>query len=151
MKNFAVPSVWQSEILKRATHRIDIFKFVVGIIIVIFLFFVAFLNSPLSQFLVVRKEVLSLIAICLGITFSLILPPVRNWYTPKRVYYRSAAVAIVEELQQQEVITHENAEKLKDDALRLLGPLEDKNCKTNLKELLSQACDEMARVVKGEA
>ena len=148
--DFSLSSTWQSEILRRSRRFIDIAKLIGGIITVALLVVASTCNIvPFLPDCPTRW--ISAAAALFGVAFSLkFLPPVRDWYTPRRLYYRTAAVATIEELRQQGEITNPIEQRLKDVALRLLGPLEDRECKTNPEMLLSQACDEMAQVVKRE-
>lgn len=148
MKDFSLSSTWQNEIAKRARSPVNIIILIVGAIIVVLLFVTCILDIiPFLQGDI--KTGLNIFAALFGIIFSLkLLPPVRDWYKPRRLYYRSAAVAIIEELGQQGNITESTEQQLKDIALRLLGSLEDGNCESNPKDLLKQACDEMAETVE---
>lgn len=149
-EDFSSPSTWRSEILRRSRSFTNITKLIGGII-TIALLVIASISNVVSFLPSYVTKWLSAAAALFGVAFSLkFLPPVRDWYTPRWLYYRSAAVAIIEELRQQGKITNFAEQRLKDVALRLLGPLEDRECKTNPEELLMQTCDEMAQIVKKE-
>ena len=161
-KNFSKATEWKNEIISRSRSFFNIILIFLGIIVVIFLLLVAGLNvffpksgSSLQIFQILTitaatKNILSAIASVIGILFSVsIIPPIKKWYTPKKLKYRAAATDIIDELKGKGIISDNNQKTLRDIAGRLLGALESPDSKADTEEMLMRASTEMAKVIEG--
>lgn len=161
-QDLSLATEWRKEILTRSRSLTDIFLIFLGISVIIFLLMVAGLNvffpkagSSLQIFQKITidsktKNILSAIASAIGILFSMsIIPPIKKWYTPKKLNYRAAAADIIGELKEKGTISKDQQQNLLNFADKYLGALESAESKADTEEMLMRACTEMAKVLEG--
>ena len=96
------------------------------------------------------KNILSATASAIGILFSMsIIPPIKKWYTPKKLNYRASAAGIIDELKEKGTISKDQQQNLLNIADKYLGALESAESKADTEEMLMRACTEMAKVLEG--
>lgn len=159
-KDFTQVTTWRKEIVSKSRSLVNIFLLFLGILIMIYLCFTAVINvfSPKSGALQIfqiisidstTKDILSAIAAIIGFLFSLgIIPPVKKWYTPNKLYYRAAADAIIDGLKEEGKISDDRQQRLREINVRTLGALETPGSKADTEEMLTRAIEEMAKVVE---
>jgi len=149
---------WRSNIRKQSKTLRNHLAVGAAAIVVIFLVFVGALNVLFppqgdmvgfsSAITVSRsaKNMLSVIAVLLGLLFSLkILPPVGDWLEPSRTRYRAAADRIIDNLLAAGTIDQSKAEDLKNISQRLLSPLEASSPDVDPEEMLIRASCALAK------
>jgi hypothetical protein len=161
-QDFFLATEWKKEILTRSRIWTDIFLIFLGVVLIIFLLMVAGLNvffpkdgSSLQIFQKITidsktKNILSAAASAIGILFSMsIIPPIKKWYTPKKLNYRAAAAGIIDELKEKGTISKDQHQDLLNITDKNLGALESAESKADTEEMLMRACTEMAKVLEG--
>jgi hypothetical protein len=148
---------WRSNIRKQSKTLRNHLAYGGAVIVVVFLVLVGGLNAffpsegdviEFSQAITIgrsAKTILSIIAVTLGLLFSLnVLPSIRNWYEPSCTRYRSAADQIIENLRAAGTIDQTKADDLKNISQRLLSPLEASISTADPEEMLIRASYELA-------
>jgi len=161
-QDLSLATEWRKEILTQSRSWTDIFLIILGSSVIIFLLMVAGLNvfSPkdsvslqIFQKITIdskTKDILSAIASAIGILFSMsIIPPIKKWYTPKKLNYRAAAADIIDKLIEKGTISKDQQHNLLNFADKYLGALESAESKADTEEMLMRACTEMAKVLEG--
>jgi hypothetical protein len=158
-KNFTQATTWRKEIISKSRSLTNIFLLFLGVLILIYLCFTAGINvlfpksGSLQIFQIISidsttKNILSTIAAIIGFLFSLgVIPPVRKWYTPKKLNYRAAADAIIDDLKEEDKISNDKQQRLREINVRTLGALETPESKADTEEMMIRAITEMAKVV----
>jgi hypothetical protein len=155
MKDFTSPNTWEEEIRKKAL-KASIYnaKLIRGMIILLFLIGIVILNIlNIIEVLYIEDTViktLNAFSAIFAILFSLkVLIPIRDVYTSKEGYYRSAAYKIIEELSKKGKIKNTTKEEtLMDKALKNLGAVEPRSNHADAEGKLKKACSEMAEIYK---
>lgn len=154
---------WRKGVKRRSNPATNMVLAVLAVLTPVLLIAIAALNiafpkdgSDLEVFGLViaapTKDVLSFIAAALGLLFSLrALPSVRDWRTKPRRRYRLAAIQIITDLRNRDLIDDQDQSSLMSIAGSRLDATDEPNYQGDSEELLSLACSEMAKVMREKA